>query len=383
MAPRQAYRNAMGEVLFVSKPVAPPWNDSSKNLARDIAGHLKHHVPILMGHSGQINPIGQGRIDAVYPRAVDGRFTPRLRSNLRVFRRLVLGPPADVWHFFFAPNPKSSAAGRLATWARRVPSVQTVCSMPRNEARLHHLAFADLTVALSRASYERLRRAGVPGSALRMIPPCVSQRETPTATERTKLRQALGLAQHAPVWIYPGDLENGEGAETALRAFAAWNRTDALLIMAYRQKTSRTPAAQARLAALAKRWSIEARVRWLGETANIQQWLAASDFVVMVNQTAYAKMDYPLVVLEAMVLGRTVLVGQGTPCAELAEQAGAWAVPVDGDALAEAIELLDADAERRQAVEQNARALAVSRFSPQTVAAQYELLYEEVRAGRH
>lgn len=382
MQPPRAYRKPMAEVLFVSKPVAPPWNDSSKNLARDIAGHLERHVPVLMGRRGQSNPIGRGRLEAIYPASVDGRFTPSLRSNLRVLGRLLLGPAADVWHFFFAPNPKSSAGGGLATRARHVPSVHTICSMPREEARLRHLVFADLTVALSRASYERFRQAGVADSALRVIPPCVPARQAPTETERTKLREALGLAEHAPVWIYPGDLEHGEGAEIALEGFAAWNRADALLVMACRQKTNRAPPAQARLARLAMRWGIDTQVRWLGQTPQIQQWLAVSDFVVMVDQTAYAKMDYPLVVLEAMVLGRAVLVGKGTPCAELADEQGAWAVPVDGDALAQAIDRLDTDPERRHALERSAHALAVSRFSPPAVAAQYEVLYEEVRA-RH
>ena len=53
----------MAEVLFVSKPVAPPWNDSSKNLVRDIAGHLQRHSPVLMGHPGQASPIDRGRIE--------------------------------------------------------------------------------------------------------------------------------------------------------------------------------------------------------------------------------------------------------------------------------------------------------------------------------
>ncbi len=54
----------MTEVLFVSKPVA--WNDSSKNLVRDIAGHLQRHSPVLMGHPGQASPIDRGRVEAVY-----------------------------------------------------------------------------------------------------------------------------------------------------------------------------------------------------------------------------------------------------------------------------------------------------------------------------
>ena len=35
----------MARILMVSKPVAPPWNDSSKNLVRDVAGHLRGTAP--------------------------------------------------------------------------------------------------------------------------------------------------------------------------------------------------------------------------------------------------------------------------------------------------------------------------------------------------
>ena len=81
----------MAEVLFVSKPVAPPWNDSSKNLVRDIAGHLERHSPVLMGRPGQACPIDRGRVEAVYGAASEGSFAPSIRENLGVFRHLLLG----------------------------------------------------------------------------------------------------------------------------------------------------------------------------------------------------------------------------------------------------------------------------------------------------
>jgi glycosyltransferase involved in cell wall biosynthesis len=180
------------------------------------------------------------------------------------------------------------------------------------------------------------------------------------------------------LWIYPGDLEFGGGAEIALEGFAAWNRPDATLLMACRRKTPRADEALARLATRAKQWGIEPQVRWVGETRDIHELLALSDFVVMVNRTAYAKMDYPLVALESMCLGRPVLVGMGTPSAELAEDGGAVAVETNAEALAEAIEGLSTDRAANAEVRHKARELATSRFSPQEVAAAYELLYEEI-----
>ncbi len=370
----------MAEVLFVSKPVAPPWNDSSKNLVRDIAGHLRRHSPILMGRRGQANPIDRGRVEPVYGTPSTGGFAPSVRENLGVLRHLLLGRSADVWHFFFAPNPRSSAAGRLAAAIRRVPSVHTVCSVPAEGVDVRKLLFADATVALSLSAYERFRQEGVSESALRIIPPSVPALAEPTSSERAELRKKHELPEAATIWIYPGDLEFGGGAEIALEGFAASNRSDSMLLMACRRKTPRADDALSKLQAKAKLWGIDSRIVWLGETQHIHELLALSDFVVMVNPAAYAKMDYPLVALESMCLARPVLVAKGTPSAELSEGGGAVDVETSGEALAEAIERLSADQAATDAVGRKARALVTSKFSPQAVAEAYEVLYEDIHA---
>ena len=250
--------------------------------------------------------------------------------------------------------------------------------MPAEGVPTTRLLFADATVALSRVAYDRFRQDGVSESALRRIPPSVPPLAEPTSLDRAELRKKHGLPDAVPVWIYPGDLEFGGGAEIALEGFAAWSRSDAVLLMACRRKTPQADEALSRLRGQAKRWGIEAQVRWVGETQHIHELLGLSDFVVMVNRTAYAKMDYPLVALESMCLARPVLVGKGTPSEELAEDGGAVAVETNGEALAAAIERLSADGASRTEVGQTARALATSKFSPQEVAAAYERLYEEI-----
>lgn len=368
----------MAEILFVSKPVAPPWNDSSKNLVRDIAAHLRRNTPVLMGRAGEGNPIGAGRVVGVYGNARSAPFAPTLGSNLRVFGHLIGSSPADVWHFFFAPNRPSSTAARLAKAVRGVPTVQTVCSMPSEGVRLEKLLFADLTVLLSRSSYDRFRAAVGPQESLRLIPPSVPPLNEPGPEDRARLRVRHALPASAAICIYPGDLELGGGADVTLRGFAGWNRSDALLLMACRNKTTRAPEAQARLQAQARRLSIEHQVRWVGETSAIHELLALSDLVMLPNPSAYAKMDYPLAALEAMCMARPVIVASGTPAAELSDEGGAVAVEPSGDALAEVIERLADDEDARLALGRRAREITLRRFSPVGVAAAYEGLYEEL-----
>lgn len=354
----------MTEVLFVAKPMAPPWNDSTKNLVRDVSGHLSRYSAAF-----------------VQRRTKTRAFAPSLEENLDVLCYLLLERRADLWHFFFAPSRKASAAARFARTVRRMPTVHTVCSLPPDRADPTKLVFADRTVVLSRFAWDRFVDAGVHPSRLVWIPPCVPALASPSRAERSSLRRQHRLPESAAVWIYPGDLEHGGGAELAIDGFASWGREDAVLLMASRDKTKRAAAERAQLVELTIRRGIERRVRWVGETPHIHALLAASDFVVLLNRSPYAKMDYPLAALEAMCMERPVFVGGGTPAAELAEEGGAVAVDANAEALAHAVEAFASDEQAGEALCHRARELVLDRFTPEKVAAAYERIYEELDAA--
>jgi glycosyltransferase involved in cell wall biosynthesis len=89
-------------------------------------------------------------------------------------------------------------------------------------------------------------------------------------------------------------------------------------------------------------------------------------------------MDLPLVLIEAMLLERAVLVLEGTAAAELSDDGGARACPADIAALTGVSQELLGDAALRTALGARARAAALERYRPQAIAAQYESLYDEL-----
>lgn len=366
------HSGSMGRVLFVSKPLVPPWNDSSKNLARDVAAGLSRHTPVIFTDGSSDGAPSGAVVEPLY--ADRGGYQPRLGAQARVLSRLLTGPRADLWHFFFAPNPRSSWAGRLCSSLRRVPTIQTVCSRPRHLERARHLLFADVTVVLSRATLEGLRSVGVPSRRLVHIPPAVPSLDVPSASARREARSLLGLPLDAPIVLFPGDLELGDGAARMVDAFSHVRR-DALLVMACRPKTEGVRAAEERLRArLAAQGSSE-RVRWIGETRHMHALLGAADVVALPSSDLYGKMDLPLVLLEAMWLARSVIVAADGPAAELAESGGAWAVGRDPEALGEQIDVLLEDGEALGAA---ARGAAEAHFHPSRMVAAYERLYDRV-----
>jgi glycosyltransferase involved in cell wall biosynthesis len=368
----------MARILMVSKAVTPPWNDSSKNLVRDLAVSLRVHRATVMTHArAQLALPGVAHANVYGARP--SRFAPALLDNARAMLHLLTGRGYDLWHFFFAPNPKSSRACALAARARRVPTVQTLCSAPAAGANLRALLFADRTVVLSRHTQERALEAGVPQAALRLIPPAVAPLQPLSSGAVQEARVTLGLPLDQLVLVYPGDLEFSSGAERALRAHALLRqRHDCVLALACRMKTPHARAHEERLRALTKSLRVDGSVFWLGETRQIHDLLGAADVVVLPSESLYAKMDLPLVLIEAMLLARPVVVAEQTPAAELGEGGAAVVANPEPDSLAHSIEVLLKDSNARTALGVRARSFALERFDPISVASQYENLYDEL-----
>jgi phosphatidylinositol alpha-1,6-mannosyltransferase len=361
-------------VLFVSKPLAPPWNDSSKNLVRDLALGLSRYDAIALGREGAVTSLGRARIEPLHPRERSG-FRPGLRENTRVLTRLLRGERADAWHFFFAPNPKTSTLARWLARTRRVSTVQTVCSVPADGADLERVLFGDRIVVLSEHTERRFLAAGVARERLVRIPPAVPTLEPAADDARRATRRELGLDAERPLVLYPGDLEFGRAAALVLEAHARLT-PNVELALACRAKTPRALGLEAELRARAHALGTGERVHFLGETPKILALLAAADVVALPSTVAYAKMDYPLVLLEAMALARAVVVAEATPAAELAEGGAALAVVAEAAPLAAALARLLADDRERRALGEAGRAAARDRFSRERMAGAYELLYD-------
>lgn len=370
----------MGQILLVSKPVAPPWNDGSKNLVRNLALGMQRHEPRVLGRRGAAVDLPRGRVEPVYPASAGG-FAPALADNARVLGRLLVGGRADLWHFFFAPNPRTSAVGRAAARLRRMRTVQTVCSAPRAHTDVRSLLFADVTVVLSRHTERMLRDAGVPAEVLRRIPPAIEPLAPPGEEVRVGVRRGFGLPVDAPLVVYPGDLEFGGGAEVSIDALAGLGRRDAHLAMACRAKTAAAREQERRLRVLAERRGLGTRITWIGETPRIHDLLGAADVVVLPSASLYAKMDHPLVLLEAMSMERAVIVARGTAAEELAEEGGATAVAPRADAVASAVGALLDDADARLALGKRAREHVIRHHDRGGMARAYETVYDALLAG--
>lgn len=364
---------------MVSKPVAPPWNDSSKNLVKDLACAGERYAYRVLTPSGYRLDAPGVASDAIYRDS--GRYSPAVLQNVRVLARLLRRDRAAVTHFFFAPNPRTSAAARLALRARPRLTVQTVCSAPASFIEADRLLFADRVVVLSRDTRDCFVHAGISPERLVRIPPGIHLPSRPTAGERAATRRRLGLPEDRPVVIFPGDLQFSRAAETFALAAARLQGVDPapFFVLACRPKQRESLDEAGRIDQILDEAGIRSRVRFLGEVDDMMALLGACDLCVLVAESLYAKMDLPLVLLEAMALGVPLVVSNRPPLCELMrDDVGLAVPPLDPAALAGAMERLLADEGRRADLGDAAVAAAERRYGIQRVAAAYEELYDSL-----
>lgn len=362
-------------VLFVSKPIAPPFHDGTKCLVRDIARCLQEVDPVVLSSRGA-PPLADGRraIEMVPIYGSSGSYAPALAQNIRAAAWLLTRSQADVWHFIFAPNTRTSQVGRLLRKARGVPVVQTIASPPRQFENVDSLLFGDTIVAQSRWTRQQIldvySRKGLVAPPVHVIPPPVPMALTRSAERVARFRAELGVAPGVPLFVYPGDMEVSSGARVTAELSRRLTRVlpDAVTVFAYRAKTPRAKVVAAEL----KSQVDPARVRFVSGIPDVLELVAGATAIVFPVDDLWGKVDLPIVLLEAMVLGVPVVaLGRGP----LLDLEGTELVPsLDPDLWVRALVDLAQSARARRS-RSDAQREAVKRHSAANVAAAYEALY--------
>ena len=280
-------------ILMVSKPVRPPWNDSSKNLVKDLA---------TAGRDFNYHVLTPDRYSLPGPAVVSepiyhdgGRHSPALLQNVRVLARLLRPDRTVLTHFFYAPNPRTSAAARLALKIRPRIAVQTVCSTPASFEDPQKLLFGRRVVVLSEDTRQRFIGAGIAAERLVRIPPGIQLPPASTAREVRLARQHFGLPLDRPLVLYPGDYQFSNAAKTFALAAGRIRGVspEPVFVLACRPKQRRSVVEAEEVQKILHSSGIRCRTRIFGELPDMLRLLRACDLCVLAPESLYAKMDLP------------------------------------------------------------------------------------------
>ena len=366
------------EIVIVSKPLGPPWNDSGKNLVRDIIAHIPEE-----------------RFRAFVPRGVrlgfphvteeelygsSGSYAPALSQNLRLFLRL-LKPDrrAGIYHFFFAPNPRSSQAARILIRVKRKPCVQNISSKPGSFDNVEDLIFGDRVIVHSNFTRREIEARGV-RNVTRIYPGIVPP-PSPDS-ERQRRAEALVGGRDGSLILYPGDYRFS-GAIPALTAAIPAVRARhprSRFILACRIKTPEDRQYEKNMVEKLEADGTRDAVVIINDVPDFIALISLCDLIIFPATSLYAKMDIPLALIECLAMGKPLIITDSPPLKEILKRPAGILIPPDSpDDLSRAILELLSDEERRQTMGEEGRQTVSEHFDIRKLALQYAEIYKELR----
>jgi len=369
------------KILFITRPIAPPWDEGGKNtvlaLAKQMQPHTIHLLTVKDFACEQKNIV----LERVYTK---GGYLSGLEygQKLRLFLRLLKRDHIDIYHFFFKPTYQTAIAAKVVLKLNRKRTVQTVVTVPEQGEKLGKGIFSKTVVAGSRFMQERLAEENIKA---KLIPFCVSAAELSEPFNILEAKNVFGLVD-SPVVLFAGHLHPGRGINVVADSIeeVAKQFPEVKFVFACRSLETRAEAQNLRMVKSKLRdYNLINNARFYGKIENIKKLIQAADIVAFPPSTMIFKMDYPLVILEAMAFRKPVIFTNVAPMTELYEDECNIMIEKDNPRqLSEQIVSLLSDQEKRRTIGENARILIETKFDIQSSARQYLSLYNELMQAR-
>ena len=369
------------DILFISKPLQEPFDDSGKVLPYLIATRVTSHrfyVPV----TGDEGP-GVPQVSNVKIPVSSGSYKANLNYKVMLFFKALGHPAANVLHFFFSPNPMGNMFGKVLKRLKGLPAIQTIMSLPMRPEDLNNALFGDWVVVWSKMGEEWVRQAAQASKRdVRVvhIRPGVVPLVPMMEDVKDSLRVDLGHTPEEFLILYPGDLEFTDAAiNTAKAAKRFLNKIPATMIMAMRPKTSKGAARLDTIRQILKDELTRGRVRIEGYVPYFQDLLSVSDLVLYPAPHTYAKTDIPLAILEGMSAGVPAIVGKGSALEELIDaDVAVGCRPDDPDDIADTVIKLYSDTDRLKELRQGVVEYVKQFHTAEKMAEAFERLYFDV-----
>ena len=175
----------------------------------------------------------------------------------------------------------------------------------RERAEAEIISCADaICVSCTEEQRQFLRLYGQPAGKIEIIAPGVEHAFFAPG-ERGGARNALGLPQDAPVLLFVGRIQPLKGPDVAVRALAAMNRPDALLLVVGGASGQEGGSEMAHVQRLVTELGVEGKVRFIEPQPHhiLSTYYRAADAVIVPSRSE----SFGLVALEASACGIPVV----------------------------------------------------------------------------
>ena len=369
----------MKKILLVTRPIAPPWDEASKNFAFYLAkntpdfkfGILTNGILPNLPENIEQKPIYQSN-----------RFGFLQKLQL-LFNLKKLQKEFNILHFLFTPTKINSFWLKNLTKNSGIKTIQTVATLREDlysDAEIKSLLFGDWIITYSDYAKNKLHQLGF--NNVERIYPGIDLMEYKKKEKNPELMAKYGFKNDDFIINFTGEYSRLNAIDDVITAFVeiALQIPHAKLSLAVRIKNAKDQAKKMSVWEKLKNANLLDRVAFHDDgTYLMSDIYNLCDISIFPVQNMQGKFDIPLAVIEAMACEKPVIISDLPILQEIAKAENSVIIK-SGDAqqLAEKILELHASSEKRSTLSIAARKFVEENFDIRKIALKYQALYQKI-----
>ncbi len=297
------------EILMITRPLTPPWDEASKNLAYFLATQIKDFKFHIL--TGQYDPsLPKNITQHLIYKGSEWTTWQKTRLIFSLSKILKENPSINTVHLLFAPTPLNSRVLKAILKSFKVKIIQNLACPPKRNSR--KLFFGDKIVVYSRSTAGRIKQKN---SAI--IPPFIDADKFRILSkkDRLELRRKWGLDRNDKVMLYPGEYSRLEALGILWKGYVKLQGTsnkeqageNLKLFVACRIKSKIDKIKEEKFKKLVALSPLRDSVRFLGKISNPEEMYQIADLTVFPVKKMEGKFDFPFVLLESLACGTPIL----------------------------------------------------------------------------
>lgn len=372
-------QNDFKNILLVTRPITPPWDEASKNFAYYLAKTVNNF------NFSVLTPGKIAELDSkINQLAVYSSAHLDWTQRLRLFTLSKSVKNFDIVHFMLTPNKLNSWAFKNFLVSKKNKTIQTIATLREDlfcDQEFQKIIFADLIITYSDYAKNKLEKIGF-SNAIRIYPGIDTELYSPSAKD-IRTMNLFGITQHDFVISYPGEYTRLGATDDLVEMLPALfaKIPNAKFVFACRVKNQKDAIKKESVVETLKEKGILEKVIFTDTFSDMPKLYNLSDVVVFPVKNMQGKFDVPLAVIEAFACEKPVVVSNLPILKEFTSKENSIVIdPENKDELIDAIFELSNNKEKCQKISQAARAYAKENFDIKDVAQQYEKAYNKLLA---
>ena len=368
----------MKKILLVTRPIAPPWDEASKNFAFYLAKTLSSFNFFLLTNGFIPNLPSHIHQKPIYTSNKLSYF-----QKIRLLKLVRMKNDFDIIHFMLTPNKLNTFSFKTFIKSKRAKIIQTIATLREDlfkDEDFKNILFADLIITYSDYAKNKLVSLGFQN--VTRIYPGIDLTHYKKKEKKSEYMQKYGFYDSDFVINFSGEYMRLGAMNDVVQSFIEISKAipNAKLSLAVRIKNAQDAEKKKEVMEIFKKNNLIERVAFHDDgTYEMPDIYNLCDISIFPVRDMIGKFDVPLAVIEAMACEKPVIISDLPILREFAKEENSVRIEKGNiKQLNAAILDLYENPDKRNLIGKNARLYVEENFDINSVAKQYQTVYEKL-----